>query len=183
MTNLTATSPCNGLLPLEIGGVSIVEAMPGAITSLMPYRGREKELSEALKTAHGMAWPAPGRATGKEGARAVWTGKGQAMLLGPAPDPGLAHYAALTDQSDAWAVVRVSGADVEAVLARLVPIDLRAQLFKRGHATRTQLQHMTVSIARISETTVQIMAFRSMAGTLIHDLESAAEGVAARAAL
>lgn len=173
-------TPCEGLLPVEIGTVRMSEIAPGQITSLAPFRGQGEALSETLKTAHGMAWPAPGRSTGREGARCVWFGREQAMLLGPAPDVGLARYAALTDQSDAWAVVRIEGPLVEAVLARLVPIDLRSVAFKRGHTARTLLQHMSVSITRISENAFQIMAFRSMAGTLVHDLSAAMTAVAAR---
>jgi sarcosine oxidase subunit gamma len=46
------------------------------LTSLAPKPGQEKPLSESLRAAHGMAWPEVNRATGKEGARAVWFGKG-----------------------------------------------------------------------------------------------------------
>ncbi len=92
----------------------------------------------------------------------------------------MAAHAALTDQSDAWAMVRLEGAAAEDVLARLVPVDLRQSVFKRGHTARTMLQHMAVSITRISGEAFLILAFRSMAGTLVHDLETAMKGVAAR---
>lgn len=181
MTDLTAKTPCAGLLPVQVAALSLTEVDPGRITSLMPYDGSEKALSTALKAAHGMAFPAAGRATGKEGARAIWTGQGQAMLLGPQPHESLGTHAALSDQSDAWAVVRLEGAGVEDVLSRLVPLDLRAGQFKRGHSARSQLQHMNVSITRLGDAAFQIMAFRSMAGTLVHDLKGAMQGVAMRA--
>ncbi len=181
MAELIAKSPCEGLLPLTIGGVTVSEVCPDALTSLSAHRGQEKALSAALKQAHGMAAPAVNRATGKEGARAVWFGQGQVMLIGPKPEwDALAAHAALTDQSDAWAVVRIEGAQGADILARLVPVDLRKGTFKRGHTARTELQHMMVSITRVSETAVMILCFRSMAATLVHDLKSAMQGVAAR---
>lgn len=180
MDKLIARTPCEGLLPLTIGSVTLTEEAPGAMTALAPYTGKEKGLSAALKAAHGMAYPAPNRATGKAGARAVWFGHGQAMLMGPAPDASLAAHAAVVDQSDAWAVVRIEGEGVEDVLARLVPVDLRPANFKRGHTVRSLLFHMTASITRVGDRAFQIMVFRSMAETLVHDLKTAMEGVAAR---
>ena len=180
MAELIAKSPCEGLLPIECGGVTLSELPSMPITSVMAHKGREKALSQALKDAHGMALPQPNRMTGREGARAVWFGPGQVMLIGPGPNAALAEHAAVTDQSDAWATVRLEGAGCEDVLARLVPLDVRRHRFKRGHAARSQLQHMNVSLARVGDNAFLIMAFRSMASTLVHDLETAMKGVAAR---
>lgn len=180
MADLKAKTPCHGMLPPTIGDTALTEEAPGAITSLMPYRGAEKALSGALKKSHGMDFPAANRATGKSGARAIWFGQGQAMLLGPAPDSGLADHAAMTDQSDAWAVVRLEGSTATDVLARLIPADLRSSVFRRGHTARTELMHMTASVTRVGDKAFQIMVFRSMSETLIHDLKSAMEAVAAR---
>ena len=180
MAELVAKTPCAGLLPLEVGSVTAAEEDLGTITALLPYRGKEKALSQALQAAHGMGLPAPNRATGRAGARALWFGRSQALLLGPAPDAALAEHAALTDQSDAWAAVRLEGDGAEAVLARLVPVDLRGHVFKRGHTARSQVAHMAGSVTRVGERAFLILVFRSMAHTLVHDLKTAMEAVAAR---
>ena len=180
MADLIARTPCEGLLPLNIGGLSLSEETPGAMTLVIALKGRQKALSGALKSAHGMAFPAPNRATGRAGGRAVWFGSGQAMLIGPAPDATLGEHAALSDQSDAWAVVRLDGAGAADVLARLVPVDLRGGSFKRGHTARTQCAHMNASLTRVGEGVFQIMVFRSMAVTLVHEMKTAMEAVAAR---
>ena len=180
MIELSAISPCAGLLPLNIGSVSLSEVATGAMTSLAPYKNREKQLSDALKAAHGLAFPAPGRATGKAGARAIWFSQGQAMLIGPPPDAGLADFAALTDQSDAWAAVRLEGPGARDVLARLTPLDLRAGAFRRGATARTDLAHMMASLTRVGDNAFQIMVFRSMAQTMVHEVKSAMEALAAR---
>ncbi len=180
MVELVAKAPCEGLLPISVGDVSLTEDLPVSLTMLTAYKGRIEACSEVLKSAHGMAMPKPNRATGTQAARAIWFGQDQAMLVGAMPDSGLQNEASLVDQSDAWAIVTLEGAGAEDVLARLVPVDLRAATFKRGHTARTMLGHMTVSITRVGEQAFQIMAFRSMAKTLVHDLQRAMESVASR---
>jgi sarcosine oxidase subunit gamma len=140
----------------------------------------EKKASDALKSSHGCAMPAPGRATGKDGARAIWTGLGQAFLVGPVPQAELSGTCTLTDQSDAWAVLRLEGEKAIEVLARLTPLDLRPAHFKRGHTARSLLGHMTASFTRIGANSWMIMVFRSMADTAVHELTDAMQGVAAR---
>lgn len=175
---LTATSPCAGLLPRTVGTCTLTETDLGLLTSVAPYKGNA--ISEALKAAHGMAFPAPNRTTGKDGARAIWFGRELALLAGPAPDATLANHAALSGQSDAWACVTLSGDDARAVLARLVPVDLSPASFKQGHTARTQLGHMTASITRTGNDSFLILVFRSMAATLVHDLVTAMESLAVR---
>ncbi len=183
MGDLIAKTPCDGLLPLAVGGVTLTEVVPEAITSIMPYDGQEKPASDLLKSLCGMGLPKPGRSTGRGGARVVWTGAGQAMVLGPPVDAGLGRHAALSDQSDAWAVLRLEGAGVAEVLARLTPLDLNPGVFKRGHAARSLLGHMSAGITRVGADAFEIMVFRSMAKTAVHELEEAMKSVAARVAL
>ena len=76
--------------------------------------------------------------------------------------------------------MRLAGADAADVLARLTPIDLRESQFKRGHTARTELAHMMASITRLGPQSYQIMVFRSLANTLVHDLKTAMKSVAAR---
>lgn len=86
--------------------------------------------------------------------------------------------AAVTDQSDAWCCVEIVGAAVCEVLARVTPLDTRAM--KRGHTARTLVQHINVVLTCTGKDRFEIMAMRSMAKTLVHDLERAMTGVAAR---
>lgn len=181
MADLFEKTPCNGLEPLTIGTVTLSETSHRAITSLAPFKGREGAVSKALEAQIGAGFPKPGRSTGKEGARAIWSGVGQALVLGPALDP--IEGAAISDQSDAWTCVALEGQGARDVLARLCPLDLRPEAFKRGHAARSLLGHMSAVILRTGENRYALMVFRSMAGTLLHELEEAMTGVAARAAL
>ncbi|TNF58492.1 MAG: sarcosine oxidase subunit gamma [Rhodobacteraceae bacterium] len=178
MVELIAKSACDGLLPKTIGSLTLSEAAPEAITSVTPFRGQEAAVSEALKAQIGAAWPAPNRMTGRAGARVVFSGRGQAFVLGPriAPIAG----AALSDQTDAWASVELSGTGAADALARLVPIDLRPGVFRQGHCARTLIFHMPGLVMHTGQDRYGLMVFRSMARTLVHDLESAMEAIAAR---
>lgn len=181
MTRLAEKTPGAGLFPIARGEVRALEQEAGQMTSIAPFRGQNAACSKALKAAHGMAFPAPGRSTGKTGARALWFGQRVALLMGPAPDAALARHAALTDQSDAWVVVRLEGAGAQDVLARLTPLDLRSGAFKQGHTARSELAHMAASLTKLGPNAWQIMVFRAFAQTLAHDLRIAMEAVAARA--
>ena len=180
MARLIETTPCAGLLPMTIGTVGLSEVDLGPVFSVAPFKGQAKAVDAALKDVIGAGFPKPGKQVTKEGVRVLWSGAGQALVIGARPE-GLEELAAVTDQSDASATVRIDGADAEAVLARLVPIDLRRTVFPRNSTARTMLAHLTVSVTRVDADAFEIMTMRSMAGTLVDDLSEAAEGVAARA--
>lgn len=163
MADLIALTPCKGLLPLTIGTVTLTEVVPDRLTLIAPFRGQEVE-----------GFPAPNQTTDTM----MWVGQGQALMWGDVPEFG--DRAAVTDQSDAYAVVRLEGTDVVAVLARLVPIDLRARVFPLGQTARTLVGHMMASVTRRGDVTFDVMVMRSMAATLVHELSQAATGVALR---
>ncbi|NSX54653.1 sarcosine oxidase subunit gamma [Parasulfitobacter algicola] len=178
MVKLVAKAPCEGLLPFSYGTVSLSEVTYDSLTSVAPFVGKSKAVADVFKAA-GTPMPAVGRATGKDGQRAIWFGRGQVLLAGLTIE-GLEGLAAATDQSDAWAVVRLEGENADAILARLIPLDLDKGVFKRGHTARTQVQHMMASITRTGVQTFEIIVMRSMARTLVHELEVVMKAVAAR---
>lgn len=180
MAELLAKTACDGLAPLKIGALSLKEVHPGTLTTLAPYRDQEEALGKALKAAHGLGYPELGGSTSSDKARAIWFGRDLGLLMGPEPDAKLAKHAALTDQTAGWAVVELTGAGAEDVLARLCPVDLRLTAFAVGAALRTELKHMMASIHRLEKDRFQIMVFRSLARTLHHDLKTAMEAWAAR---
>jgi sarcosine oxidase subunit gamma len=163
---------------LTLGSVTLAEMDPGPISSVALYPGGAKLAAKGLKTL-GLTFPAPNTFTERKGARIVWTGRDQAFLIGVAP---LAlEGAAVTDQSDGWTVLGLSGGSVVDVLARLVPVDLRLAAFPVGRAVRSQLNHMNAVILRTGDYALEVMVFRSMARTAWHELEATISMVAARA--
>ena len=173
MANLIALTPCAGLLPIAHGGIEVTEVMPQQLKSVAPFARQNKAVSAALKEQVGAGLSPSNRRSGA----VTWFGHGVWLVSGEVVLDGVA---AVTDQSDAWAAVQIAGAGVEDVLARLVPVDLRAQVFKKHHVAKTMLGHMSVTITRTDAETFEIMVMRSMAATLVHDLDVAMRGVAAR---
>lgn len=179
MTEPGATSPCAGLLPVAAGGLRVTEVAPGPVHLIAPLKGQAGAVSAALRASLGLEFPPPNETRTARMARLVWVGGDQALLCG-APPPDLPG-AAVTDLSDAFAAVRIEGPGVEAALARLVPVDLRAQVFPEGRTARTLVGHLTASVTRCGPDAFEIMAKRSMAGTLVQDLSRAVRQVVARA--
>ena len=127
----------------------------------------------------GLSFPAPNRFVEAAGAKIVWTGREQAFLIG-ASGEGLTGLAALTDQSDGWAVLTLQGQQAEAALMRLYPLDLRLAQFGVGQAARAPLNHMASILMRTGADAFTVMVFRSMARTAWHEIETALKALAAR---
>lgn len=180
MVSLIARTPLDGLLPLTIGTCSLTELSLGPISSLAPFGTTEAAFGDALQAAHGLPFPAPNRVTANGTARAIWSGRNQAFLVGVAADARLSGQGAVTDQTDGWAVMRLEGIGAGAVLARLIPLDLRPEAFGEGHAARTSLLHVNCLIWREAPQAFGIMVMRSYGVTAVHELETAMQGFAAR---
>ncbi len=178
MARLVARSACEGLLPLAVEGCAMTEVVHAAITSVMPFAGQQAAVSKALAAAVGLDFPAPNTSAEHDGIRIVWTGRGQAMVLGGTVAP---EGAATTDQTDAWAAIALEGPLARAVLARLVPVDLRRASFPDHAGARTLLGHMTCTLICTGPDSFEILVFRSMAATAVHELHVAMKSVAAQA--
>ena len=179
MANLVARRPAEGRLPITMGDMTLSEAEAAPITWIASFRGQEAGVAAELGKL-GLGLPAPGELLEGKGARAVWAGPGQALILGAAVTP---TGAAVADQSDAWTWLVLDGPGARAVLARLVPADLRDKAFPEGRAMRTLLFHMTATLIRSGPERSEILVFRSMAATAVHDIERAMAHLAGRGAL
>ena len=153
---------------------------PGPMTSIAPYPGQEAAVDAAL-SAIGLGFPAPNGVINAPSACIVWTGRAQAFLIG-ASAPPLAGLAAVTDQTDGWCAFALTGPAAADVLMRLVPLDLREAAFPAGSTARSGLNHMPLILWRGAPGFV-VMTFRSMAQSAWHELETAMDGVEARARL
>lgn len=182
MPELIASAPLGPIAPLTIGTVTLAQADLGPITAIAPWPGQGAAVDRALKPL-GLAFPAPNASVARGDARILWTGREQAFLIGVAAPDGLTAAAAVTDQSDGWCALHLHGAGAEAVLMRLVPLDLRALHFPVGRSVRAGLNHMPMVLWRSAPDGFTLLVFRSMARTAWHELETAMTGLAARARL
>ena len=175
MIELVAKSAASGVLPATIGTLSVTELPLREIHSIAPFKGAKA--SAALKKSVGVGLPDAGRSTAKGDVHILWSARGQYLLIGATP-PKLS--AAITDQSDAWCAVTLTGASAASVMARLCPLDT-AQM-EDGGVARSLVGHMSAIIVKRAEG-FEIMVFRAFAKTLVHELRDAMVSVAAQAAL
>ena len=184
MNALTANSALNGY-DTEIGAVRIAEVTGKSIMSVSTPMGGEDALAAALRTAHDADVPGAGQVTES----------GSTMFLGLARDQffvlteDLGHWpekrvaAALngagyvTDQSDSWVILRVSGADSRAALARICPIDLHASVFGRGSLARTSMEHLGAIIVAEGGDDFLVMSARSSAKSFLHAVTTSATNI------
>ncbi len=183
MVELRAVSPLQGQDAIEMSGVTICEIPSRLITLIAPFAGQDAALAEAMETQFGFGFPKPGEVLGEDTLQCRWFGHRQAILIGATVPESIQEVALITDQSDGWVALQVSGAHAEQVLARVIPVDLAEAEFPKLSTARTVCGHMTVSVTRMGEDRFEIMGFRSMAQSLVHEIVQAAGLVAARAGL
>ena len=89
--------------------------------------------------------------------------------------------ASISDQSDGYAVLRLSGTKVRDTLAKLILIDVHPRAFKPGDVASTVASHIGITLWRLDDAAdgtpvFEIAVFRSLAGNFWHVLtQSAAE--------
>ena len=172
MVNLIVKTPAEGMLPYIKGAAELSELALGKVTSIAPFKGQGAAVDKALGT------PLPKIA--RSSSNAAWFSQGQYLMFDVDVPSEIAALGALTEQGDAWCALELKGDHAEDVLARLIPIDLRQSSFKRGHCARTQLGHMPLHITRTGKAAFRLMSFRSMAGTMVHEISRAMDLLAAR---
>ena len=76
-------------------------------------------------------------------------------------------FAAVSDQSDARLVLRVSGPRVRDVLAKGVPVDLHPKAFKPGDIACTVVGYINTQIDMLDEATYQLAGAAQHGGQLL----------------
>jgi sarcosine oxidase subunit gamma len=82
----------------------------------------------------------------------------------------LSSLAAITDQSDLWHTLTLTGPAAALVLARLVPINLAPEIFPVGALALTRAGHLDVRLWHIADATYELATPRSYAADLDHAL-------------
>ena len=181
MARMIADLPARDALPVAVGSLTLAEASHEAITWIAPFDGRETEVDQDLVARTGCGLPEPNTFTMSGAVRAMAFGPGETLIMGP-PITSLSG-AAVVDQSDAWALLNLAGPDAVDVLCRVTSIDLRPTAFPVGRVACTMVGHMTAALVHLADDEFEVLVFRSMCQTAVHDLTRAMRNVAARVAL
>ena len=167
----------------------LTEVTDLAFVSLAPPLGGEAALSEALRSAYGADWPAPGKTTTSSDGDTRFLGLAADQIFALFPRPqGLATGAVaaklgdaayLSEQSDNWVILRLDGPRAVSVLERLIPLDLEAEAFPDGTVARTFMEHLGVIVLREAPDRFLLMSASSSAESFLHALETAVGNVMA----
>lgn len=156
-------------------GVTAAAPPIAALASVQARRGLEAALEKAAKASLGLSLPRAPEANA--GGRFLAVGSGPATWLVVAAagqaDPfeklmaALGRFAAVTDQSGAYAALRLGGPRVRDLLAKGAFLDLAEDAFPPGRAAATQLAHCPVVFWRDAAADhFTLLCFRSYARTL-----------------
>jgi len=147
--------------------ITIERAAPRSIAAVGAYADRAPLLS-ALMAEFGITIPAPQSFIRSASitlsclspSRYLASADRDANLPGRLAK-SLSGLAAITDQSDQWAIFTLSGAHSRDALARLVPIDLAPKKFPIGALALTRASHLDARLWHVAEDAYELAVTRS----------------------
>jgi heterotetrameric sarcosine oxidase gamma subunit len=164
-------------------GVSVSECPDLQMATVIARQGRDA-LAGRIQAAFGVGLPAGPHWTGNRGLALVGTGPRTWLAVLEEGGPlfgdlrtALGDAAAISDQSDGYAVMHLSGPKARATFEKGLGVDLHPTAFRAGDAAVTTCSHLGVILWQLDETpSYRIALFRSLAGAFWHWLsDSAAE--------
>lgn len=177
----TASTPGRGVLATERNELGIA--------TVLLRKGQAAALGQRIRERFGMELPREPRRTAagniaiagiaREAWLAIREGGGNAFA-GFLKD-ALGDLASVTDQSDGYAVLRLTGPRLRDTLAKLLPIDVHPRAFRIGDVASTVAFHIGATLWRLDDgpdgaPIIEVAIFRSLAGSFWHALsDSAAE--------
>ncbi len=168
--DILAETPADATRPV---GVKAIAREGLGLASVVAPRGGEAALAKLVATRYGLMLPTAPRAVRGAAETFVWAGPGQWLFVAePRQDLAeLSALAAVSDQSDARASLRLTGPKVRDMLAKGCMIDLHPRAFPPGAAAVTSIAHIGVCLWRADEqpdeghAVFDILVARSMAAS------------------
>lgn len=160
-------------LPISRAGFHIECLEFARITSVSAFRGEAEGVAAQLREQIGIEFPKPGWSASNGTSMVAWFQADQWMVFGP--EIALSN-AAMTDQTDGWAGLAVTGDLVCDAMDRLSAINVRSMV--PGQVARTELAHQ-MGLAVRTETGVQVWVMRSLARDFLNHLETTLGAIAA----
>lgn len=172
---------------VEATGVTFDEATQRSLISLTARKGQAEAVGKAVKKAFGIDLPDARKSTTANGITALYSGPGQWFLT--AEDEALFaktqkatdSVASVTDQSDGFTALTLSGPRAPDVLMRLSSLDYTDTAFPTGSVARTPMQQISVMIARTGDGPDFLLNTpRSTARGFAHDVKIAISAILTR---
>lgn len=155
MVELQARDPFEGLSFSAPPGVEIAPRRGLALAHVAVRAGRLADLAAAVDARYGITLPVGPRTAAADGLTVVGVGPGAFLFVAEGDEAlpvtlaaALEGIANVTEQSDGYAVLRLTGPSVADMMARLVGIDLSSAAFPPGSAAATPGGHVGLTIWR-----------------------------------
>lgn len=184
--NFTPQYPLGGYQK-EFKGISVGEVTDRAVISIATPLGGGAALADTASKTYGIAIPAMGNSSiSKESnARLLAVQRDQLFLLLEDAGPDavgnaqkkLGDCAYLTDQSDSWALLGISGLKAREALARICPLNLHSRAFPEGRVQRTLMAHLGVIILRDGPDSFLLLSPVSSAKSFLHAVETSVNNI------
>lgn len=166
-------------------GIAVVSEAP--LQGMITLRGdlSASAVRKAAKAATGVAMPGPGSANCEGDSGLCWMSPDEVLVLCPYDRVAATldkmntalrkTHALAVDVSDARAVFRLAGRRARGVMAKLAPVDFRADAFGAGTFRRSRIAQVPAAFWMSGDDTFQIVCFRSQAQYMFDVLKVAAQ--------
>lgn len=164
--------------------VIVTERGELGLATVIARKGRAGVLAARVKERFGLDLPAGPRRHASDAFSLMGTGPGTWLAtheqgttrLLSALRENIADLAAISDQSDGYAVLRLTGPEVREALAKLVFIDLHPGAFGVGHVACTVAAHTGITLWRLEDgpdgAVFELAVYRSFAASFRHALSA-----------
>ncbi len=183
---LLPESPLGGV-EIELDGFNITEVTDKSLVMVALPREKFKDVESLIDKSCGLKLPEMECSTeSKDSSITLWRLQKNQVLAyftyeGNDAESHLSSRlsapAYYTDQSDTWAMIRVSGNRSREVLERICPIDLSPKVFSVGSVSRTVMEHIGTIIFRDGDDSYVLLTMRSFGRSMLHAIEVSAENV------
>jgi sarcosine oxidase subunit gamma len=163
-------------------GVTVRPRDDLAMAKLIARKGRADDLAAAIRSRYALDLPATPKRVEQGGLAVIWSGPGQWLAvaedgrdLARELSETVGAFAAVSDQSDGLAVLRVSGPHARDALIKGVGLDLHPRAFGPGDAAVTMIAHIGAQLWQLDDRpSYEIAIYRSFAGSLWRWLDASA---------
>jgi len=159
-------------------GVTLKEVTQFALAEITAFRGQKDALADRMAQSFGLTLPAANKTTQGQGVRLISVGPGKYLALAEADaahglivnlEEKLENIAAVVDQSDARAIVEISGPRARDALAKGIMIDLDPSVFHDGDAATTFAVQLWLTLwQENAEPSYRLSVFRAFGADLLH---------------
>jgi len=183
VAKLSATDSLGGY-DKEIGNIRLREITNQSLIAMAIPQGEESKFKNNIKNIFNLKMPSPTKSVKNKDTRLLFTQPDQIFVLTKkAEDPEnsmaitFGESAYITDQTDAWVILEISGVSSREALERICQVDLDKNVFQLDGMARTSMEHMSAIIIRKADDTFYLMSASSSAKSFLHAVELSAQHV------